>query len=52
VAELEVLIGETVAAYEVAVAPTIVTSTAKVQREYVYIVREYTLPQLVLAAAW
>jgi hypothetical protein len=47
---LEVLVLEVVAAYEVAVAPTIVT-TSQIKREHMHIVREHTLPQLVLAAA-
>jgi hypothetical protein len=47
---LEVLVIEVVAAYEVAVAPTIVRVAAKVKFEYMYVVRETPLSQLVLAA--
>jgi hypothetical protein len=46
---IEVIVIEVVAAYEVAVAPTIVT-TSKIKREHMHIVREHAFPQLVLAA--
>jgi hypothetical protein len=48
---LEVLVAKVVLTYEVAVAPSVVASTTKTEREHMHIVREQTLVQLVLAAA-